>query len=232
MPAPRILLITTSHTQMGKGNKATGVWAEEFTTPFWFFTDVGANVSVASIQGGRIPFDPRSLAGDEDAPASLRRFLASPKTVQAIADTTSPVDLIDIDSFDACLLVGGHGTMWDFPAHDGLAKLISLAYQMNKPIAAVCHGVAGLVTAKLSNGDPLIKDKRLTSFTNSEEEAVGLTDVVPFLLESKLKALGARYECGSDFEPYAVRDGNLITGQNPASSALVARRLCESLGLV
>lgn len=222
----KILIILTSHATMGDATKPTGFWFEELTTPYYAFVDAGAQVDLASIQGGGAPVDPRSQKPIGDNPATVDRFLQD-KPAMAALSATMRIDAADWAKYDAIFLPGGHGTMWDLPKSEALARLLASAYENDRVVSAVCHGPAGLVSVRLSNGAALVQGLRVSAFTNTEEDAVGLTPVVPFLLETRLRELGARYESGPDFQPFAVADGNLITGQNPASSEHVARLVLE-----
>lgn len=240
MPASKVLIVTTSHGEMGSTGHRTGVWLEELATPYYTLVDGGADVTLASVRGGEIPFDPRSLPSEagtapgeapqeqQDVPASVRHFLADEQVMQ-LAKASSSVEKFEPGAFDAVLLPGGHGTMWDLPTSDELARLVGSMFDQGKIVAAVCHGPAGVVSAKRQDGRPIVEGRRVNGFTNSEEDGVGLSQVVPFLLEDRLKELGGSFERGPDWQPYAVRDGNLITGQNPQSSELVATRLLDAL---
>ncbi|WP_245593626.1 DJ-1/PfpI family protein [Azospirillum halopraeferens] len=241
MTGKRILIVTTSHDHLGDGDHKTGLWLEELATPWYAFLDAGAEVVLASVAGGAVPFDPRSLpaqagrGGEQpeerpDTPASVRRFLDDERAVQAARSTPS-VEQVAGEPFDALFLPGGHGTMWDYPASDTLALLVGSYADDGRIVAAVCHGPAGLVAAKHNDGRPIVDGRRVSAFTNSEEEGVGLAQTVPFLLEDRLRELGARFERGPDWQPFAVRDGTLITGQNPQSSELVAHHVLVALGL-
>ncbi len=223
---PSILIVTTSHDAIGDTGKKTGLWLEELTTPYYAFRDAGAAVTLASIKGGPVPVDPASTQGD--LPQSAKRFLADPEAKRASAATT-PIGDVDMSRYDAIFLPGGHGTMWDLPESKDLAERLQQAYEAGKVVAAVCHGPAGLVGAKRADGSPLVAGKRVSAFTNEEEEAVGLTKAVPFLLETRLAQLGAHIERGPRFQPFAIRDGKLITGQNPASSREVAELVLGAL---
>ncbi len=239
--AKRVLIVTTSHARLGTTAHPTGVWAEELTTPYYALRDAGLDVTVASVAGGEVPFDPRSLpagagqkggeepsAQQEETPESVLRFFDDEALVMAVKDTPA-VENLNSRDYDAIFLPGGHGTMWDLPGSHSLAELLSEAAESGRVVSAVCHGPAGLIGAKRSDGRPLVEGRRVTGFTNSEEEGVGLQQVVPFLLEDKLRELGGLYECVEDWQPFAVRDGNLITGQNPQSSAEVARLVIDAL---
>ncbi|WP_114394303.1 type 1 glutamine amidotransferase domain-containing protein [Oleisolibacter albus] len=238
--AKTVLVVTTSHADMGTTGHRTGVWLEELSTPYYALVDGGATVTLVSIKGGPIPFDPRSVpadagqghgdepAGQQEVPASVRRFLADEQAM-AVARNSPSLDSVADQTFDAVLLPGGHGTMWDLPESTTLARLLGRQFDAGRVVAAVCHGPAGLVSARRADGKPIVDGRRVAGFTNSEEEGVGLTRVVPFLLEDRLKQLGGRYESGPDWQPFAVRDGHLITGQNPQSSEKVAALVLEAL---
>jgi putative intracellular protease/amidase len=231
MPKRKVLIVTTSHAELGKTGRRTGVWLEELAAPYYALREAGADITLASIKGGVIRFDPRSTGeeqSDMPVPETARRFLDDPEAIAVTTDSRS-VDEVDAASFDAIFLPGGHGAMWDMPGNATLARMVASLFDSGKIVAAICHGPAGLVSVKRGDGRPLVEGKRVNSFTNSEEKAVGLTEVVPFLLETRLRDLGGRFEGGPDWQPYAVRDGNLITGQNPMSSELLARRVIEAL---
>ncbi|HEX2752352.1 MAG TPA: type 1 glutamine amidotransferase domain-containing protein [Alphaproteobacteria bacterium] len=222
----KILMILTSHAHMGEAGKTaepTGFWLEELTAPYYAFTDAGYDVTIGSIQGGLPPIDPNSLQD------GLHDRYEDDAVLHVKMKNSKPVGAFDATEFDAIFLPGGHGTMWDMPVSKDLADLLTAAYAADKIIAAVCHGVAGFINVKDNNGQPLVRGRSLTAFSNNEESMVGLTDKVPFLLETRLRELGARYTCAPNFQPKAVRDGNVITGQNPASSALTASLLMETL---
>ncbi|ODA67979.1 Molecular chaperone Hsp31 and glyoxalase 3 [Methyloligella halotolerans] len=223
-----VLVIVTSAATMGQGGEPTGLWFEELTTPYYAFVDEGADVTLASIEGGEAPIDPRSLEPEGGTPESVTRFKRDEEASAALKNT-KPISEVDVSKYDAVFLPGGHGTMWDLPESQTLADLLTKAWADGKVVAAVCHGPAGLVNAKDENGDPLVKGRRVTAFTNSEEVAVDLKDKVPFLLEDRLKELGANYEKAGDFQPFAVVDGRLVTGQNPASSAEAAKLTLEAV---
>jgi putative intracellular protease/amidase len=227
MQTPRILIVLTSHDTMGDTDKKTGFWLEEFTSPYYIFRDAGAVVTLASIQGGQAPIDARSL-GEEAQTETTRRFLADDAAQQALA-STFPVAEASADNYDALFLSGGHGTMWDFPESKELTALIEAFDQAGKVISAVCHAPAALVPAKTANGAPLVKGKPVTAFTDSEERAVQLEAVVPFMLETRLRELGADFKGGPDFAPLVQQTGNLITGQNPPSSEPAAKAVLAAL---
>ena len=224
----RILMVLTSNDRMGATGRPTGLWAEELAEPYYALTDAGASVTLASTQGGRAPIDPAGLkAPGQNAPA-VERMLADER-LQREVQATRRVDEFDMKDFDAIFFPGGHGTMWDLPASNGVKRAVEAAYAQDKVIAAVCHGVAGLVTARRPDGKPLVEGRRINSFTDAEEAAVGLTDIVPFKLESRLRELGGQFEGAADWQPFAVRDGKLVTGQNPQSSKLVAQQVLQAL---
>jgi len=223
----KILIVTTSHARMGDTGKATGLWFEELATPYWAFRDAGADVTIASIAGGPVPIDATSLEGE--IAASVARFRDDARAMAGLQASIAVADL-DPGDFDAVFLPGGHGTMWDLPDNPGLIRLIAAIWAAGKPVAAVCHGPAGLVNVRDGAGRSIVAGRRVSCFTNSEEAAVGLADAVPFLLETRLKALGGRFEAAPDFAPLAIRDGQLVTGQNPASSAAVARLVLDAIG--
>lgn len=226
---PKILMITTSADRMTPGDEPTGVWLEELTTPYYAFRDAGAEVTIASIAGGPVPVDARSIqpAGQNDA--SVERYLAD-AALQAEVAATPAFTTLDAEGYDALFLPGGHGTMFDYPTNEALARLVERFDRAGKVVAAVCHGPAGLVAARKPDGTPFVAGRRIAAFTDSEERAVGLEQAVPFLLESRLRELGALHEGAPDFAPFALRDGTLVTGQNPASAAPTAALVMEALG--
>ena len=224
----RILMVATSADRMTPGTEPTGVWLEELTTPYYAFRDAGAEVTLASIEGGAIPVDQRSVNADGENDASVERYLKDEALKAEVAGT--PVfTSIDPAGYDALFLPGGHGTMFDYPGSDELARLVERFDREGKIVAAVCHGPAGLVSAKKADGTPFVADRRVAGFTDSEERAVGFDQAVPFLLETRLKELGGKHEGGPDFAPFALRDGNLVTGQNPASATCTAELVVEAL---
>jgi len=217
----RILIVVTSHAALGDTGKPTGVWLEELAVPYMRFVDARADVTITSIMGGKIPLDPRSTPSTGPEAPVVERFLADPAAVRALAKSI-PLESVDATRFDALFLPGGHGTMFDFPVSLALASAASRAWTAGRVVAAVCHGPAGLIGAVDSDGKPVVAGRRVSAFTNAEEDAVGLTKAVPFLLQSKLESLGAKVETGPKFEPFAIADGRLVTGQNPASARLTA----------
>jgi putative intracellular protease/amidase len=226
----RILMIATSNTVMGDSGKPTGIWADELAVPYYQLLDAGAEVVLASPLGGPITLDPGSLKPVGENDPLVDRFLADP-VAQAAAKVTQIAADMDASHFDAVFFPGGHGTMWDLPTDAGVTRAVEAAFTANKLIASVCHGAAGLVTARRPDGEPVVKGKRINSFTDAEEDAVGLSAIVPFHLESRLRELGAHFEGADNWASFAIRDGQFITGQNPQSSALVAQHVLKALGL-
>lgn len=226
----RVLMIVTSNSVMGDSGKPTGIWAEELAVPYYALLDAGVEVEIASPKGGAAPLDPSSIKPPGQNDAVIERFLAD-ETAQRKVSSTRVANTVDASGFDAVFLPGGHGTMWDLPQDAGVTRAVETAFSAGKVVASVCHGAAGLVSARRRDGRPIVEGKRVNSFTDAEEAAVGLTEVVPFKLESRLRELGGRFEGAGDWQPFAVRDGQLITGQNPQSSALVARKTLEALGI-
>jgi len=224
----KILMVLTSHDQLGETGHKTGFWLEEFAAPYYVFKDAGAEVVLASPRGGQPPLDPKSDAADAQTPATLR-FNNDTAAIAELAQTRPLAEVLD-EEVDAVFYPGGHGPLWDLAEDADSIRLIETRFAAGKPVAAVCHGPAVLRHAQGTLSQPLVKDKRVTGFTNAEEAAVELTNVVPFLLEDELKAKGARFEAGPLFQPHVVVDGKLITGQNPASSEPAARALLELIG--
>ncbi len=224
---PEILMVLTSHAQLGETGQPTGFWLEEFTSPYYAFVDAGSRVKLASMEGGQPPIDPKSNQADAQT-ETTQRFSSDPLTPAALANTM-PIADVNANDYDAIFLPGGYGTMWDFATSQTLTELIETFDQQDKVIAAVCHAPAALVSVNAPSGEPLVKGKTVKAFTNSEEAGVGLTEVVPFLLESRLRELGAMFEPGPDWEAHVKQDGRLITGQNPASSAPAAVAVLAAL---
>jgi putative intracellular protease/amidase len=222
---PRVLMVITSHDQLGNTGEKTGFWLEELASPYYVFVDGGAQVTLASIQGGQPPIDPKSSL-PESQTESTQRFMADEQAIAQLQKTIAVADL-NVANYDVIFLPGGHGTMWDFPHNAVLTQLIESFNQHEKLIAAVCHAPAALVSVKDTSGEPLVKNRVITAFTDSEEKAVQLEKVVPFLLETELRKLESNFQTGSDFVPHIEQDGNLITGQNPASSAPAAERVLQ-----
>jgi len=223
----KILIVLTSHSALGNSGKKTGFWIEEFAAPYYVLADAGALITIASPSGGQPPVDPKSEGPDAQT-AATKRFYADMDVIDKVANTIKLSD-VNKDDYDAVFYPGGHGPLWDL-ANDKISiKLIEDFYNTQKPVAFVCHAPAALIKVKAENGQPLVKGKRVTGFSDTEEEAVGLAKVVPFLLEDELKKLGAHYSKRADWGSYAEQDGLLITGQNPASSEAVARLLLKAL---
>lgn len=229
MTKSRIAIVLTSHGKLGDTGEKTGFHYEELTTPWYEFLEDGAEVTLGSIEGGEPPADPGSLPDDkEKRAASVRRFLDDAQAVKAL-NNTKPVAELNAKDFDAVYLPGGHGTMWDMPENDALIRLVTEVYEKGGVIGAVCHGPAGLVGVRLDNGEPLVKDRTVNCFTDEEEKKAEKDKIVPFLLESELRNLGARFEKSPPFEKKVVRDGRLVTGQNPASAEGVAHGMLMAL---
>lgn len=225
---PTVLFVLTSTKTMGAGGKPTGAWLEEFTVPYYAIRDGGFAAGIATTAGGAVPFDPRSTErGSSEVPEN-RRFRADPE-LQAVIQTTLSVAQVGFGDYVAIFLPGGHGTMWDFPNSAALARGVSEIFAAGKPVAAVCHGPAGLVSATAPNGRPLVANRWVSAFTTKEEVAVGLKEAVPFLLDERLASLGARIVKGRNFATTAVVDGKLITGQNPNSARASAALLIAAL---
>lgn len=224
---PKVLMILTSHDRLGDTGKPTGFWLEEFAAPYYVLRDAGIEITLASPKGGQPPVDPKSDEPGSETPA-MKRFRSDPEAQRALANTVT-LSSVSADDYDAVFYPGGHGPLWDLAEDRGSIALIERLAAAGKPVAAVCHGPAVLRDAKGADGAPLVKGKTVTGFSNTEEAAVGLTDVVPFSVEDTLKANGGRYSRGEDWASHAVVDGNLITGQNPASSEATARALVEAL---
>lgn len=223
----KVLFVLTSHDQLGNTGKKTGFWVEEFAAPYYVLTDAGVDVTLASPKGGQPPIDPKSAEPDAQTEAT-KRFDWDPATQQKLAKTL-PLAQVRADDYDAIFYPGGHGPLWDLSIDEHSIALIEAFNRQQKPVAAVCHGPAVLVPAREVTGEPLVKGKKVTGFTNTEEEAVQLTHIVPFLVEDRLKEMGGIYSKAGDWQPYVVRDGLLITGQNPASSAPAAEELLRVL---
>jgi putative intracellular protease/amidase len=212
-------MVLTSHDTFGTTGRPTGFWLEELTVPLRVFRDAGLAVKLASVRGGRPPIDPASTTNT-----------ATDADLDALLAGTAPLASVDPADYNAVFLVGGHGTMWDFPDDEFLARLVG-AIGRTGVVAAVCHGVAGLLGATTSTGDPLVTGRTVTGFSDAEEALAGATAALPFSLEQRLKALGAVVEVGEPFTPTVRRDGRLLTGQNPASSAGVAAAVIDALAL-
>ncbi len=213
---PRILMVLTSADRLQGLSKSTGSWLEEVAAPYYTFLDAKCSVTLASPKGGAAPIDAESLQ-EQNQTASTRRFEADAAATHALANTAA-LSALDFAQYDAVFFAGGHGTMEDFPVDAQVRKLVEHFYTRHKPVAAVCHGPACLVSAVKGNGEPLIRGHRFTCFTDAEEIAVGLETQVPFMLEARLSAQGGTADVAAPFAPKVVADGALITGQNPASA--------------
>ncbi len=221
-----ILMVLTSHDHLGDTGKKTGFWLEEFAAPYYAFLDAGANVTLASPAGGQPPLDPSSDTEDAQT-KDTKRFKEDSEAQKHLANTKKLADM-KAEDFDSVFYPGGHGPLWDLAVDKNSINLIESFVKQDKPVAFVCHAPGALKNVKV-DGEYLVKGKTVTGFTNSEEDAVGLTDVVPFLVEDVLKANGGNYEKAADWESFVVEDGLLITGQNPASSEEAATRLVAKL---
>lgn len=221
-----ILMVLTSHDKLGDTGKKTGFWLEEFAAPYYAFLDAGVNITLASPAGGQPPLDPSSDTPDAQT-KDTKRFKEDNEAQERLANTKKLAE-VKAEDFDSVFYPGGHGPLWDLAVDKNSIELIETFVKQDKPVAFVCHSPAALKNVKI-DGEYLVKGKKVTGFSNTEEEGVQLTDVVPFLLEDVLKANGGHYEKGADWESYVVEDGLLITGQNPASSEEAAKRLLAKL---
>lgn len=223
----KVLMVLTSHSELGNTGHKTGFWIEEFAAPYYILKDAGVDITLASPKGGQPPIDPKSAEPSNQTEAT-RRFDKDRELKLLLAHTKRLSDLKAID-FDAVFYPGGHGPLWDLNKDTDSIRLLEEFWKSKKPVAAVCHAPSVLLNVKDENGHPVVKDKKVTGFTNSEEETVQLTEVVPFLLEDELKKNGGIYSKKADWASYVIRDGMLITGQNPASSAEAAKELLSLL---
>lgn len=223
----KILMVLTSHDELGDTGKKTGFWLEEFAAPYYVFLDAGAQITLASPQGGQPPLDPKSDEPDSQT-AATRRFKAD-SAAQAALASTQKLGELTASSYDGLFYPGGHGPLWDLSADAASIALIEAMLNADKPVAAVCHAPGVLRRALAADGQPMVRGKSVTGFTNTEEEAAGLTDVVPFLVENMLKEAGGVYSKAPDWQPHVVCDGWLITGQNPASSEPAAVAMLNML---
>lgn len=223
----KILMVLTSHDQLGNTGHKTGFWLEEFAAPYYAFKDAGAEIVLASPKGGQPPLDPKSDAPESQTEAT-RRFRADTAATAALASTLKLADAAK-GQYNAIFYPGGHGPLWDLAEDADSIRLIERTYAAGKPVGAVCHAPAVFRHTKRSDGESLVRGKSVAGFTNSEEAAVGLTDVVPFLVEDMLKANGGNYAKKADWQAYAITDGNLVTGQNPASSVDAAKAVLALL---
>jgi putative intracellular protease/amidase len=225
----KILMVLTSHDQLGNTGRKTGFWLEEFAAPYFVFRDAGAQLTLASPKGGQPPIDPKSDLPENQTDA-MTRFKNDQAAQTALSQTVKLADMKSED-FDTIFYVGGHGPMWDLVDNPDSIALIESFYNSGKPVAAVCHSPA-VFHHVTYNGEPLVKGKRVTGFTNGEEEAVQLSHVVPFLVEDELKRVGGLYEKAPDWQSFAITDGRLVTGQNPASSTAAAHALLNQFAEV
>jgi putative intracellular protease/amidase len=223
--AMKILMVLTSHDELGDTGRKTGFWLEEFAAPYFIFKDAGAEIMIASPKGGQPPLDPKSNEPEFQTELT-HRFEADPDAQKALANSVR-LDGVSHEGFDTVFYPGGHGPMWDLAEDMNSVRLIENTLAAGKPLALVCHAPVALHRARKPDGTPLVQGKRVTCFTNSEEEAVGLTKVVPFLVEDALRRLGGIYSSADDWQPHVVSDGLLITGQSPASSGPTAETLLE-----
>ena len=223
----KILIVVTSHDQLGDTGRKTGFWLEELASPYYTFKDAGAEIVLASPKGGQPPLDPKS--NEPSNQTDLTKRFEADAAAKAQLATTLRLDSVNQADFDTVFYPGGHGPMWDLAEDHNSVELIETFLAANKPVALVCHAPGALRHVKKPDGTPLVEGKRVAGFTNSEEATMGLTDVVPFLVEDELKAKGGLYSKGPDLKPYIVSDGLLITGQNPASSGPAAKALIEQL---
>lgn len=223
----KVLIVLTSHGELGNTGEKTGFWIEEFASPYYVLADAGAELTLASPKGGQPPVDPKSESADAQS-SYTKRFYGDYDLIDKVAHTLK-LNEINEAEYDAVFYPGGHGPLWDLATDVISIALIENFYKNNKPVAFVCHAPAALLKVKAPDGEPLVKGKEVTGFSDTEEEAVKLTKVVPFLLEDELKKLGALYSRGDDWSSYVKADGLLITGQNPASSEAVARLLLKAI---
>jgi putative intracellular protease/amidase len=227
MKTKKVLIVVTSFDEVVATGTKTGIWIEEFAAPYFLFTDQGIEVTIASPKGGKAPIDPKSMLPDYSTDA-VKRFFADPAAQERLNHTTL-LEEIRTEDYDAVFYPGGHGPMWDLPENKKSVEIIESFYNAAKPVALVCHAPAALKNVKSKTGELLVKGKKIAAFANSEEIAGQTTDEVPFMLEDMLKESGAVYEKGADWQSFVVSDGPLITGQNPASSTLVAEKIMAAL---
>ncbi|WP_304636694.1 MULTISPECIES: type 1 glutamine amidotransferase domain-containing protein [Pseudoalteromonas] len=228
MSAKKILMVLTSHDELGDTGHKTGFWVEEFAAPYYAFIDAGAEVTLASVKGGQPPVDPNSAAPDAATDATKR--FEQDSAAKTLMANTKPLAEVKADDFDAVFYPGGHGPLWDLVDNQDSISLIEQFLNSEKPVGAVCHASAVLLNAKNAAGKSVVFDKKVTGFSNSEEDAVKLTNVVPLLVEDELIKQGGQYQKTDDWGELAIEDGLLITGQNPASSELAAKKLLTKLG--
>lgn len=226
--AKKILMVLTSHAELGNTGHKTGFWVEEFAAPYYAFVDAGAEVTLASVKGGQPPIDPNSAAPDAATDATKR--FDQDSAAQTLMANTKPLADVKASDYDAVFYPGGHGPLWDLVDNQDSINLIEQFLNSDKPVGAVCHASAVLLNAKNAAGKSVVFDKKVTGFSNSEEDAVQLTNVVPLLVEDELIKQGGQYQKTDDWGELAIEDGLLITGQNPASSELAAKKLLTKLG--
>jgi len=224
--AKKALIILTSHTKLGTTGRGTGFYYDEMAAPYWALVDAGFEVDIASVKGGEAPPDPKTLVEPDKRPPMVARFMDNEEAMEKLRNTPKVED-IDGASYQCVFLPGGHGTMWDFDTQT-IGKIVSDAWATGAVVGAVCHGPSGLLQAKRADGEPLVKGLKVNSFTDAETDQIGLTGIEPFLLESRLRDLGAKFECSENFTSHAVRDGRLVTGQNPQSTEAISRLLIEA----
>lgn len=223
----KILIVATSHEQLGDTGRKTGLWLEELAFPYYVFKDAGASMVLTSPRGGAVPLDPKSESILASTP-TIRRFQKDPEGIALLAHSITLPDA-KAENFDMVYVAGGHGALWDFPENEALKELLQAFIRHQKVVGLVSHGVAALLVLQNFGGEPFVKGRHLTAFSNSEQQVAGLTAVVPFSLESKLVAEGAFYTKGDDFRTHTVTDGKLICGQNPISSLEVSRKMLALL---
>jgi putative intracellular protease/amidase len=223
----KVLIVLTSHGELGNTGEKTGFWIEEFASPYYVLADAGAELTLASPKGGQPPVDPKSESADAQS-SYTKRFYGDYDLIDKVAHTFKLSEVNEAD-YDAVFYPGGHGPLWDLATDATSIALIENFYKNNKPVAFVCHAPAALLKVKAPDGEPLVKGKEVTGFSDAEEDAVKLSKVVPFLLEDELKKLGALYSKGDNWNSYVKTDGLLITGQNPGSSEAVAKHLLMSI---
>ena len=222
-----ILFVLTSHDELGDTGNKTGFWLEEFASPYYTMLDNDVNITVATPKGGKAPIDPSS--DTEDTQTEFTKRFKQDERAQEVINNTKKLSDMNADDFDAVFYPGGHGPLWDLANDADSIRLIETFNEQKKPIGVVCHAPGALKNVKKENGEPFVKGRQVTGFTNTEEEAVELKDVVPFLVEDMLKENGGIYSSTEDWGEHIVEDGNLVTGQNPASSQKAAERLYEKM---
>jgi putative intracellular protease/amidase len=228
MMTQRALLVLTSHTELGHTGRGTGFYYDEMAAPYWTIRDLGWQITLASVAGGPGLPDPKTVVEPDKRPPNVARFMADPAAMDQL-ETTLMASEVNGSDYDCVFLPGGHGAMWDFDDNT-VGQIVTDAWASGAVVGAVCHGPSGLLQAKETDGSPLVQGKRVNSFTNRETEQIELMGVEPFLLETRLRELGALFECSENFTSHAVRDGRLITGQNPQSTAAVCQLLHDTLG--